>query len=126
MEGPNLALDGILPKKPRFRPDEVVVCWEGFAAQDVPFPFGVVRRGTRLRGGHPVVQSHSWRLVADGVPEIEWPKREFPEPEQHEPMIAVVEQIPDDEAAVANCDLTCGFGGPTVKKGQRLRRDVRA
>jgi hypothetical protein len=106
-------------RKPKFRDDEIVVCWEPVAHGDY-----VIRRGERLRGSHDVVKAVPGAFVADGTPIGEMPNvwDVVPEPVQDEHnLVHIPPPIPDEDAAVAVSGFT--IGGRYVGKGARFRRD---
>ena len=112
----------VLPKKPPFKPQEMVVAWTTFAADDLPPP-GVMKRGTKLRGDHPAVVGHSNYFVSADLPDNEIPNdfTFMPEPPQHEhEHIRILERLPDDQLMEAVCDLSIGFGGDVIRKGTKL------
>jgi hypothetical protein len=112
----------VLPKELPFKPDQMVVAWTTFAAEDLPPP-GVMKRGTKLRGDHPAVVSHPNFFVSAELPDDEMPNdfTFMPEPPQHEhEYIQIVNQLPDGELVEATCDFSIGYGGDTVRKGQKF------
>jgi hypothetical protein len=116
----------VVPKEPKFKPDETVVAWQSFA-WDSPSgrPFTIVS-GTRLRGDHEVVLGCPWYFHRADAPDDEVPNLwdHVPEPPQHEAEFhRPAPPIPDGEAAVCVTAFQVGFGGPKVVKGQRLRKD---
>ena len=72
-------------KSPRIDRDALYVATTTAATDVVP---GVIKRGTKLRGSDPVVQSCPWLFVEADTPENEWPS-------DFDPVIAT------DEAAAA-------------------------
>jgi hypothetical protein len=116
----------VVPKEPRFKPDEVVVAWQSFA-WDSPSgqPFTIVK-GTRLRGDHEVVVGCPWYFARADSPSDEVPNLwdHVPQPPDHEPEFHRVEPPPPDgEAVVALVELQVGLGGRRIHRGQKLRRD---
>jgi hypothetical protein len=114
----------VLPKTPPFKPEEMVVAWTTFAADDLPLP-GVMRRGTKLRGDHPAVLGHPNYFCSADLPDDEMPN-DFTyaeEPPQHEhEFVRILERLPDDQLMEATADVSYGLGGTVVRKGERLAK----
>jgi hypothetical protein len=73
--------DGVMPRvtprHARFKADEIVRSWQGFA-YDGPDGIGhTIRRGFRLRGDHEAVRLHPWNFVLADAPTTEEPP-EYP------------------------------------------------
>ena len=116
----------VIPRRHKFADDQLVVCHDTFAADDLPGT-GVVLRGTKLRADSPIVTAHPLRFVDAELPESEWPLREYAEPPTDlEPLIEVPPQIPLEERVRARWDLSTdlgyGFGG-FVSRGQIVSKD---
>ena len=115
----------VLPKKPLFKPEEMVVAWTTFAADDLPPP-GVMKRGTKLRGDHPAVVGHNNYFVSADLPDNEI-ANDFtfmPESPQHEhEFIRILDQLPDDQLMEATADISIRYGGETIRKGFKVRKD---
>jgi hypothetical protein len=111
--------------KPKFKDDQLVVCWTDFAADDVPPP-GVIKRGTKLRGDHPAVRAHSNYFVDANTPDdhIPSPFTFMADPPEHEhEFIQVLERLPDDQLMEATVDFSPGLGSEVIRKGTRLPKD---
>ena len=57
----------VIPKRARWRDDQIVVAWASLAAEQY-----VIRKGERLRGSDPRVVAHPDVFVEDGTPQSEW------------------------------------------------------
>jgi hypothetical protein len=79
-----------------------VICVQSFASDDVPPP-GVIKRKTRLRSDHPIVQRHGHYFVDADTPDNELPNEHHfvPDPEQHETDVRILERLPDDQLTQA-------------------------
>jgi len=123
----------------KFKPDEVVVAWEAFAADGIE---RVIQKGERLRGNDPAVKAAPWAFVPDGTPAGEMPNpwqelREREEAEQAQPdadvaLLAEPEEYRDADVATLRRPLkvavgTDGKGRPgrvvKFKAGARFLRD---
>src|SRR5919108_3429548 len=113
-----MVMPRVLPKKPPFKPEEMVVAWTTFAADDLPPP-GVMKRGTKLRGDHPAVVGHNNYFVSADLPDNEI-ANDFtfmPESPQHEhEFIRILDQLPDDQLMEATADISIRYGGETIRK----------
>jgi hypothetical protein len=74
----------VQPTRSRFRDDEIVRAWQAFGIDLGNVPF-TIRRGTRLRADHEVVQAAPWNFVRSDATDDEIPS-EYPTlPEQEAP-----------------------------------------
>jgi hypothetical protein len=109
----------VLPKKPKFKTDEIVVAWTGFATGHT-----AVQRGTRLRGDSPLVKGHPQYFVKDGTPANEMPGELdglVPSPSEPPEFHRPAPPIPDEEACEVAMDVM--IAGRPFRRGQRVRRD---
>jgi hypothetical protein len=75
----------VLPKKARFRPDQLVKAWQSFAVQTADGLDVTVPRLTRLRGDHPAVTAAPWNFVEAEVSDDEMPSELGARPLPEEP-----------------------------------------
>jgi hypothetical protein len=47
-----------LRPKHKFKPDQLVICWQTAGVDEAIVPNGVIFKGTRLRGNHPWVKEY--------------------------------------------------------------------
>jgi hypothetical protein len=102
-----------LRAKKKFKANQTVVCWRTFGALSNVVPEGVVRKGTKLGGGHPWVREFAQHFIDAGTPDDEWPN-EFvglAEPPPHESHVNVLDRLPADELVRCVNSITVGLGG---------------
>jgi len=98
-------------KRPKFKPDEILVAWESFAGDDVRVVAGV----TRLRGDHPIVKRCPDFFTQDGTPSDEltrlrqnYYRDSEPEPVKEPPRTRIAKEIRDADAVVCVRGLLAG------------------
>jgi hypothetical protein len=89
--------------KNRFKADQLVVCWQTAGVDDAIVPGGVIRKGTRLRGGHPWVKEFPQFFVAADTPDDEWPSpfEGLARGAPYEPAAPILEPLPPEELGQA-------------------------
>ncbi len=115
----------VKPRRPKkFKPDEVVVCWQSFATER-----DVIPKGARLRGDHAAVQACPHNFVADGTPDAETPSEfDSPDAEEDNPLALDVQVLTDPveysepSVVVLTRDIRVGVGLDSEGKTANVRK----